>query len=132
MEYQAMIAGKKKQLAEVLNDETRASEAILDFERECPPGKLRKKLTDWAQFQKKHKVSTVHTKRVGELFWTFVDWSDYYRVRGSSVVQIISSWDAKVVGKPASIEGEGPTRGIWLPQQKQRFRDDVVAKAATR
>ena len=63
---QAQDAGKEEEAKAILYDEAKCAMALMKWQKENPPGKYRKKLIDWAQWQRTFDVKSKVTVREGE------------------------------------------------------------------
>ena len=113
-----------------LSDPAKAKLALEDFARLNPPGRFRKGLVDWTVFvQRFGKRMEVRTRQGEEL----MDITDYLKWqckdRGVSEEDAMDKW-AKLLESDLDMEGDGTPGGtsIWIPQNKQRFKDVIRYK----
>lgn len=125
MKYQA-TACKPSKLAtysQIMNDPSTAAVALDEWERDNPEGAGRKKLVDWAAYERRHGTRSGVTHRQGE---TLYDIADYWVHRGQPYGKTRAESDAEFREKakgPYDREGQGPTLQLWLPDLRRRMRD---------
>ena len=120
--YQADKAGKKAEVEKILLDPVTAAKAVRDFEADNPPGRFRKKIIDFTVFLKTYSVETVQINRDCEENYTFQDFSDEKTAAGWEASAILSKWQEYDSNPSIDREEDG---SLWLPQKRQRIRDDV-------
>ena len=122
---QAVEQGKEEDAQQLLHDEAKCSMALIEWERDNPPGKYRKKLIDWAAWQRKFDIKTKVTIREGETAWSWEDFCEEKEGIGWIAGAILKKWQKWQNDSNVGKAEENGKEILWVPDRKRRMRDNV-------
>ena len=122
---QGEAAGKLQEAEQLLNDEAKCAMALQQWERDNPPGKYRKKLIDWSQWQRQFKIKTVVIVREGQTQWTWDELVEEKGEAGWPAERILAKWNSWEKDSNVEQDWDNGKNILWVPDRKRRIRDLV-------
>jgi hypothetical protein len=121
--HQAVRDGKKELFEKLMNDPMKAEAALDKFDRENPPGRFRKGLIQWADYERFFTKEFVTKDRRAEEEWSWKDFRLDRKKSGFDDEECKAEW-RELLASDYDREGESFDAKIWLPSRRQRIRDE--------